>query len=190
MAAPILKHISPKEYLDMEVSAEEKHEYFDGEVVAMAGARENHIAITANLTGELHSYLKSNPCRVFPNELRVATPSSTSYMYPDVAIVCGKMEKKDGEFDTCTNPSVIIEVMSESTRNRDMGYKFFYYQQIPSLKEYILVDSLNYYVTIIRRQKDDSWKFDTTTDITTSLDIRTISVSIPLTDVYDKVSLP
>jgi len=71
-----------------------------------------------------------------------------------------------------------------------MGYKFFYYQQIPSLKEYILVDSLNYYVAVIRRQQDDSWKFDTTTDINAPLNIRTIDLSVPLTDVYYKVSLP
>lgn len=100
------------------------------------------------------------------------------------------MEKADAEFDTCTNPSVIIELMSESTRDRDMGYKFFYYQQIPSLKEYILVDSTNYYVAVIRRQQDDSWKFDTTDDINSSLDIHTIGLSIPLTDVYYKLSLP
>lgn len=190
MAAPVLKHISPKEYLDMEVVAEEKHEYFDGEVVAMAGARENHNRIVANLIGEIHNKLKGKTCDVFPSDLRIKTPSSNSYLYPDLSIVCGDVEKKEGEFDTCSNPSVIIEVMSESTRDRDMGYKFFYYQQIPSLKEYILVDSLNYYAAIIRRQQDDSWKFDTTTDIHSSLEIRTISLSIPLTDVYYKVSLP
>ncbi len=190
MAAPALKYITPKEYLQMEILAYEKHEYFDGQVVAMAGAREAHNRIVANVIGELHAHLKGKTCDVFPSDLRIATPSSNSYMYPDVSIVCGDIKKKDGEFDTCTNPTVIIEVMSDSTRDRDMGYKFFYYQQIPSLKEYILIDSLTYFTETIYRQPDDSWKFDTVNDINSAVTVRSIDITLPLADIYYKVSLP
>ena len=188
MAVPALKYITPNSYLEAEVKAAEKHEYFDGNVVAMAGAREAHNDIVANFIGELHAFLKGKSCKVFPSDCRVSTPSSNSYMYPDVSIVCNETEKRENEFDTVTNPSVIIEVLSDSTRNKDRGYKFFYYQQIPSLKEYILVDSTSYFVQCVYRQPDDSWKFHTIEDINACIAIRTIGLSLPLSDIYDHVS--
>jgi len=187
MAAPAIKYISPQDYLALEVVAEEKHEYFDGQVVAMAGAKEAHIRIAANLMLRIGIYLDGQSCDVFAADLRISTPSANSYMYPDLTIVCGDMEKKNNEFDACTNPSVIIEVMSESTRDRDMGYKFFYYQQIPSLKEYILIDSITHHAIVIHRQADDSWKFSNTTDINASISIQTIGLSVPMADIYAKV---
>lgn len=187
MAATALKYISPKEYLEAEVLADEKHEYFDGHIITMAGAREAHNSIVANLIGELHVFLKGKSCKVFPSDCRVSTPSSNSYMYPDVSIVCDETEKRENEFDTVTNPSAIIEVLSDSTREKDQGYKFFYYQQIPSLKEYILVDSISYFVQCIYRQPDDSWKFDTTKDINSSIMIRSVGLVLPLKDIYDRI---
>ena len=184
MAIPALKYITPQEYLEMEAHADEKHEYFDGKVIAMSGTKEAHSRIVVNLIGEIGGFLKGKACDVFPSDLRIATPSSNSYMYPDVSIVCGDIEKKDGEFDTCVNPSVIIEVMSESTRDKDRGYKYFYYQQIQSVKEYILVDSAGYFVQSVYKQPDDSWKFGTTEDINMSLNIHTIGLSLPLNDIY------
>jgi len=188
MAATALKFITPQEYLEAEVLADEKHEYFDGHIITMAGARDAHNRIVANLLGAIHSFLKSKTCDVFPSDLRIATPSSNAYMYPDVSIICGEVEKKDGEFDTCTNPSVIIEVMSDSTKDKDRGYKFFYYQQIPSVKEYILVDSISCFVQSIRRQQDDSWKFETIEDIKSSLIISTIGLLLLVSDIYYRVA--
>jgi len=188
MAAPAIKFISLQDYLAMEAVAEEKHEYFEGQVVAMAGAKEAHIRVASNLMREIGVYVKGSSCDVFAADLRVSTPSATSYMYPDLTIICGDMEKKNNEFDTCTNPVVVIEIMSETTRDRDMGYKFFYYQQIPSLKEYILIDSTSYHAVIIRRQADDSWKFINITDTGSLLEIQTIGLSVSLADIYAKVS--
>jgi len=188
MAATALKYISPKEYLEAEVLADEKHEYFDGNIVAMAGAREAHNRIVANLMRDIGVFLKGKGCDLFPSDLRIATPSANSYMYPDASIVCGDIEKKDGEFDVCTNPSVIIEVMSDSTRDKDRGFKFFYYQQIPSVKEYILIDSLSYYVQSIRRQQNDLWQFETIENMDVSLNIPSIGLSLPLVDIYYRVS--
>jgi Uma2 family endonuclease len=187
MGATAIKFISPREYLEAEVLADEKHEYFDGNIVAMAGAREAHNRIVANLLRDMGAFLKGKTCDVFPSDLRVATPSSNSYMYPDVSIVCGDIQKKDGEFDTCTNPSVIIEIMTDSTREKDQGYKFFYYQQIPSVKEYILIDSLSCYVQTIQKQQDGLWKFETIEHISASVAINTIGLTMPLADIYYRV---
>jgi Uma2 family endonuclease len=188
MPVTALKFITPREYLEAEVLADKKHEYFDGHVITMAGAREAHNRVVANLIAEIHGFLKTKSCDVFPSDLRIATPASNAYMYPDVSIVCGQAQMKDGEFDTCTNPSVIIEVMSDSTRDNDRGYKFFYYQQIPSVKEYILIDSISRFAECIRRREDGSWKFEQETGINASITIHTIGLTLSLQDIYYRVS--
>ena len=188
MAFPADKHISPEEYLEIEINAQDKHEYSDGQVIAIAGATENHNRIVANLIGELHSFLKGKDCDVFPSDLRVTTPLLSSYMYPDVSIVCGDVEKRDGQFDTIANPSVVIEVMSPSTQERDLGFKFWYYLQIPSLKEYILIDGADYSARTIIKQKDDSFKVFNVEGVGTTLTINTIGMELPLADIYRKVS--
>ena len=186
MAYPATKFISPEEYLEAERTAFEKHEYFRGEVVAMAGATERHNRIVANLIGEIHAFLKGKDCDVFPSDLRVATPLFTSYMYPDVSIVCGNVEKHEGSFDTITNPSVIIEVMSPSTMERDLGFKFWYYMQIPALKEYILVDTNTYSVKSITRQKDGLFMFSNMDGTEGMLTIHSIGMELPFRDIYYK----
>ena len=188
MAYPAGKQVSPQEYLEIEINAEDKHEYFDGQVVAMAGATEIHNRIVANLIGELHNFLKDKDCDVFPSDLRVTTPLLSSYMYPDVSIVCGHVEKRDDQFDTITNPSVIIEVMSPSTQERDLGYKFWYYLQIPSLKEYILIDSQTHSVKTITKQGDNFFKTFDINDVNSCLTISTIGMTLPLNDIYRRVS--
>lgn len=189
MAFPAGKHISPEEYLEIEINAIEKHEYFDGQVIAMAGATENHNRIVANLIGELHNFLKGRDCDVFPSDLRVTTPLLSSYMYPDVSIVCGDLEKKENQFDTVTNPSVIIEVMSPSTQERDLGFKFWYYLQIPTLREYIIIDGSSYSARTIIKQQDDSFKVFNVEGATGSLFISTIGMDLPMADIYRKVPL-
>lgn len=188
MAIPANKHTTPELYLQMELNADEKHEFFDGEIVAMAGASEAHNRIVANLIGEIHNHLKGKDCDVFPSDMRVTTPMLSSYMYPDISIVCGDIEKQPEQFDTLLNPSVIIEVMSPSTKERDMGLKFWYYLQIPALKEYILVDTLSYSIKKIIRQQDGSFLTSDVTGIDKMLDINSINIHLPLADIYRKVT--
>ena len=109
-------------------------------------------------------------------------------MYPDVSIVCGNIEKRYGEFDTITNPAVIIEVMSPSTRERDLGFKFWYYLQIPSLKEYILVDAQSFSVKMITRQSDGLFETSELSGLHTDFIINAIGMTIPLQDIYRKIS--
>jgi len=188
MAYPAPKHISPEEYLTMERNSAEKHEYFNGEIVAMAGATEEHNLIVSNLVGELHRFLKGKTCRVYPSDLRVSSPLFSSYMYPDVSIVCGETEKKEHDFDTLTNPTVVFEVMSRSTEQSDRGYKYFFYQKIPSLKEYILIDSNSYHAEIITLQDDRSWKMTEVDGLNEALYITSIDMQLALKDIYDRVS--
>jgi Uma2 family endonuclease len=189
MALPAFKYATPEEYLEMEKDALEKHEYFKGEVVAMAGASEAHARISRNLVGELHNYLKGKSCEVFGSDYRVTTPLFDSYMYPDAMIVCGPTQKKKDTFDTLTNPSVIIEILSPSTHQYDKAKKLLYYLQIPSLKEYIVVDTSKYSVATFRRTDDGTWDISTTEDIRASHTVNTIGLQLPLKDIYYMVSL-
>ena len=188
MAFPASDQVNHEAYLAMEINADEKHEYFDGRVIAMAGATEIHNRIVANLIGELHSFLKGKYCDVFPSDLRVTTPLFSSYMYPDVSIVCGDPDKPEGQFDTITNPSVVIEVMSPSTQDRDLGFKFWHYLQIPSLKEYILVDAASYSIRTIIKQGDNSFTTTNVQGLASTFSIQTIDLELPLSAIYRKVT--
>jgi Uma2 family endonuclease len=189
MAYPALKYVSPEEYLEMERNSVEKHEYFNGEVVAMAGNTQNHNRIVNNIIGELHRFLKGKECESYPSDFRVATPLFQSYMYPDVTVVCGETELKENHFDTLTNPTVVIEVMSKTTEQNDRGYKYFYYQKIPSLKEYILIDSNSYHAEIISLDDDRRWGMTEISGISETLVINSIGMHLPMKDIYDRVSL-
>jgi Uma2 family endonuclease len=188
MGFPSFKYTTPEAYLTMEMNAPEKHEYFEGSVYAMAGATDDHIFIVDNLTSEIKSFLKGKDCKSYSSELRVTTPHFESYMYPDVSIICGKAEKKAGVFNTATNPSVIIEVTSRSTEKYDRGYKQIYYLQIPSLKEYIIIDSLKCKAEINRKQENGTWEKIVTDDMEDSIFIETINMKLPMKDIYFEVS--
>jgi len=187
MAAPVLKHISASDYLELERSSKEKHELFQGKIVAMAGASISHNRIVSNIIGDLNGFLKGKGCEVFPSDLRVHIPSSESFTYPDVTIIGGKPEMVDDKQDTVKNPTVIIEVMSPSTEQYDRGTKFFYYMQIPTLGEYFLIDSTKVFAQTIRKQADASWKFDELKNENDQLIFTSITHQILLKEIYENV---
>ena len=182
--APKYNYISPQEYLAIERAAEYKNEYYHGQILAMSGASLNHNRIDGNLIANIGNFLKGKNCRVLPSNMRITTPSCDSYMYPDASIVCGKPQLEDDQFDTLLNPSVIFEILSPSTRSIDKGRKFFFYQQIPSLKEYIMIDSLKRFIQVARKQANDSWKFENMDETHTILHIQTIDFQLPLSEIY------
>jgi len=189
MVYPAHEYISPDDYLAIEVRAERKHEYFDGRIYAMAGASMNHNFIVANLTKRLNIFLDNKGCDVFGSDLRVTTPSFDSFMYPDITILCDEVKGKDDNTDTLVNPTVIIEVMSPSTKGYDIAFKFHYYKQIPSLREYILVDSTRNFVQVNKRNADNSWAEPLSIiDNDGILPIEHIGFKVALADIYHKVS--
>ncbi|MDB5208845.1 MAG: hypothetical protein JWR72_3920 [Flavisolibacter sp.] len=190
MASPALNYVSVEDYLLQEEAAEEKHEYVGGNIVAMAGASREHNQIVSNLIREVGSFFKGKGCDIFPSDFRVTTPTAKSYFYPDATIVCGATQMQPDIFDTLLNPVVIFEVISEGTEKIDRGYKFFYYQQIPSLQEYILIDSREYAIEVIRRQSDGLWKFDKYALADKQLHLASINYILSFADVYYRVQLP
>ena len=189
MPSPVKNYITVEEYFLLEEASPEKHEYLEGKIIAVAGATKEHNQIVANLMREIGSFLKGKDCDIFPSDFRVATPSAENYFYPDATIVCGEILLQPEVFDTLLNPVVIFEVMSEGTKANDRGYKFFSYQLIPSLKEYVLIDSTQYAVDMIRKQSDGSWTFEKFSSRDGSIMLQSIGFNLSFNDLYYKVFL-
>lgn len=178
-------NLTPAEYLAMERSSLDiKHEFFDGELFAMVGAKINHIRINANLTGELRNKFKSNKssCEVLPNDMRVKIENG--YVYPDIVISCGDPKFEDNEFDTLTNPIVIMEILSDSTEAFDRGKKFAFYRAIPTLQAYILVSQDEYHVEQFIRRDNGKWEYCSIKGIDQILKIESVNCELPLSEIY------
>jgi Uma2 family endonuclease len=187
--APKYNYISPEEYLEMERADENKNEYYHGQVLAMSGTSLKHTVIEGNVIIDIGSFLKGKACKILTSSIRVGTPSHDSYMYPDASIVCGDPELEDDKFDTLTNPSVIFEILSPSTNSIDKGRKFSFYQAIPSLQEYIMIDSVKKLIQIARKQSDNSWQIEILNEKNDSLFIRTINYHLTFEKIYESTGL-
>jgi len=183
------KRISVDEYLAVERLSENKHEYFAGQIFAMAGASYAHTVIAANCAGELRDSLRHTDCNVASADLRVRTVSSL-YTYPDVTVVCGKPQFDDEEKDTLTNPVILVEVLSRSTEGYDRGQKFLNYRSIPSLREYVLISQRQMLVEHFLRQPNGQWVLTTYNSPESSIVFPTLNVSVPIANLYLKVQLP
>lgn len=181
------KYYSIEEYLEQERAATEKHEYYRGEIFAMSGATLRHNRIQMNFLIEVGNHLKGKQCDVFGSDLRVHIPHNTLFTYPDALIVCDEPELLNKHFDTILNPTVIVEILSKSTQNYDRGDKFKLYRDIPSLKEYILINSEAFGVEHCTKQTDATWVLEEVSQLSDVLYISSISFSLPLTKLYNGV---
>lgn len=136
MVAPRHK-LSPTEYLAWERGQPTKHEYFRGDVFAMAGASPRHNALCSNINRVLHERLRPRGCYVFTSDQRIGVDHSERYVYPDLSIVCGTPNVETD--DVITNPTIIVEVLSLTTEQNDRGSKWQSYQALESLTDYVLV---------------------------------------------------
>jgi len=188
-APKLYKQFMTSEYLEWERQQEYKNEYHNGEIVAMSGASIAHNFIHSNLLTAIGSHLKDKDCNVFTSELRIEVKAKESYFYPDITIVCGELETVDDKFDMIKNPTVIIEILSPSTEQYDVKRKKFFYMQMPSLKEYIMVDSTSVSVDILRRGNGNKWENEILINKDSSLYIQTIDLIIPIFEIYKNVKL-
>jgi Uma2 family endonuclease len=186
-AQPILKYTA-EEYLELEETSLEKNEFYKGEIFAMAGGSIEHNQITRNTMTVVDSYLNKNgKCQIFPSDLKIHAITNSLYTYPDLSIVCGKIETLPNKKNIVTNPSVLIEVLSETTQDYDRGAKFKLYRDIESLKEYILISSLEILVEKYEKQDNGSWtlyEFKNEADV---FKISSIGLSITVNVLYRNV---
>ena len=177
---------TPEEYLASERKATLKSEYINGEILAMSGASNAHNLITLDIGTELNIQLRARECLVYTNDMRVRTSPMGSYFYPDVVVVCGEPQFEDNVFDTLLNPILVMEVLSPSTEVYDKGEKFRHYQELASLREYILVSQDRVRVEHYRLTKTQ-WvqtEFRAPEDV---LPLASIGCELPLQDIYRRV---
>lgn len=182
-------YITPETYIASERRAKVKSEYIHGEIFAMSGASNAHNIITVEITTELNVQLRPRGCFVYSGDMRVKTSRTGSYFYPDVAVVCDKPRFEDNAFDTLLNPILIVEVLSPPTETYDRGEKFAHYQELASLREYILVSQDRIHVEHFRLT-EMQWvckAFHAPEDV---LSLDTIECQLPLRDIYTRITFP
>jgi Uma2 family endonuclease len=176
-----------EEYLKFEADSPEKHEYYRGEIFAMAGAGENHNIIQTNLILSLGNRLKGKPCRPFGSDFRMHIPENSLFTYPDLSVLCGNFPSSGKELHK--RPVVIIEILSESTKNYDRGDKFRLYRDIPTLREYILVDSENIFIEAFRINEKGNWELQVYRTAENDLTIPSLELTIPMQEIYADTDL-
>ena len=187
MLQPAIKYLTPEEYLALEEAAEFKSEYYQGEIFNMAGASTNHNRIIRNVLSKMHPVLMNTKCEAFMNDIRVWIASKELFTYPDILVVCNKLEYYPDRNDTITNPKIIIEVLSESTENYDRGKKFLFYRSIPTFREYILIDQYSVHIEQFYIGTDGNWILKEYDDLNAVLKLTQIDFQIPFADIYSQV---
>ena len=180
--------MTTEEYLKFERASEIRHEYYDGEIFAMTGAKVNHNRIASNINRFLGNQLADRSCDVFLSDMRVKIQGVDKYTYPDVVVVCGDLELEDDKFDTLLNRVIIIEILSNSTELYDRGEKFAHYRLISSLQEYIIVSQYHCKVEKFIRGDDGIWRIlDPYTNIDTKIKLESIDCQLFLSEIYHRV---
>lgn len=190
MSSPARARLTPEEYLEIERKADLKSEYLSGEMFALAGTTAAHALIVTNVISALHDQVKDRPCTVYSTDLRVRVSESGLYTYPEVFVICGPPEFIDAHLDTVTNPKLIVEVLSESTRDYDRGRKFEQYRSLGSFEEYVLIAQERCHVEHFVRRPDGSWVLTETSDADGELELSSIGCALKVSEIYDKVQLP
>ncbi len=183
------KFYSIEEYLQMENEAVEKHEYYKGEIFAMSGAGARHNIISINIIASLYNALKCKSCQPYGSDMRIHIPRNTLFTYPDISVICGDIINADEDENTATNPTVIFEILSPSTRNYDRGLKFMLYRAIPTLKEYILAEAESIHVEQFAINKEGLWQLKEFSGIEDELILESLDVNLQLKDIYDRCKL-
>ncbi len=184
------------EYLALEREAEERHEYLDGLIYAMAGESGEHGDISQNISAELHTQLKGKKCRARSKDTKVRSgplpkqkyATKGLYSYPDVLVICDEPEYLDEYRDVVTNPKVIVEVLSSTTEKFDRGEKFDRYDNWnPTLSDYLLVSQEQPRIEHYIRQTDGTWTRVVYRGLKSKVVLKSIGCTLKLADIYDRI---
>ncbi len=182
------RYFTEEQYLALEETAEYKSEYLDGEIIPMTGGSTDHNQIAGNLYIALSLALKKRNYRIFIGDVRLWVPKVRLNTYPDVMVILGEPEYHNNRTDMITNPQVIVEVLSKSTKNYDRGDKFTFYKTLPSFREYILIDQTKIKVEQYSKTENKRWLYCEYDEEDTALVFNSFQVEVPLSDVYEQVN--
>jgi len=161
-----------------------------GDLLAMSGASYRHNIIFSNLFSGIAFRIKGKSCQPFGPDMRINIPENTLYTYPDISIFCGELQSTPQDEDTVVQPTVLIEILSPSTKNNDQGEKFRLYRDIPSLKEYILVDTDLVRIYAFRINSGGHWELEEYKSLKDQLSLVSIEGIIPIADIYERTKIP
>lgn len=195
---PYPRKLTIEEYLEIERTSVEKHDYRDGEliainqIIAMAGGMPMHSLTIANTISTLSSRARGGPCRVFDSNLRIGILSKARLMYPDISVICGELlyDPRDKGMTTVTNPRVIVEVLSPGTEDYNRTDKFDRYREIDSFEEYVLISYAAPRVETYRRRSDGGWTFDVFIGLDATAMVTSLGIEVPLREIYAGVEFP
>jgi len=175
---------SAEDYLTWEEAQAEKHEFVAGEVFAMVGARQDHVIVSGNIFAALKQRLRGSPCRPYVADLKLNVEAADAFFYPDVMVSCHPGDLANQQF--IANPSLIVEVLSESTADYDRGGKFVVYRKLESLREYLIVDIDARRVECFRRTADNDWLLhDYVGEVTCEL--TSLGIQIPMFEIFEDI---
>jgi Uma2 family endonuclease len=180
--------ITAKEYLEGEPLADIRHEYIEGEVVAMAGAGDAHVKVTLNTALLLKYQLRGTGCSTYVTDMKVRIADDEAFFYPDVMVTCDPDDQLPEQNYIKNSPKLIIEVLSPSTENKDRGKKFILYRKLSSLEEYVLIDPREYYVELYCKQDDNRWVMLTFDKSDAVIEFKSIQMTFNLIDLYEDVN--
>jgi Uma2 family endonuclease len=177
------------EYLALEGASETKHEFVGGAITAMAGAKPPHNALAVNVAVVLHALVRGKGCLVLNSDQRVHVPATGLYTYPDVTVACGDRHYKQDNPPSLLNPTLLVEVTSDTSEDFDRGSKLVHYQAIPSLLEYVIVSHREPRIDHYRRLEAGQWLVTTYAADDREIALAALGGSIRLADVYGELDL-
>lgn len=179
-------YFTPENYLEIERISPIKHEYLQGQMVAMAGASKAHVIITGNLSALLVNHLRGTDCISYATDMKVRLPTLNLFYYPDLAVTCDDLDLRSDE-DFILHPKLIIEVLSDSTEAFDRGDKFADYKSNLAFEEYVLIHQKQILVERFQRKSDNLWipKIYQVGDI---VEFSSIGFTYPIAALYEKVA--
>lgn len=181
--------MSAEEYLAWEKEQLEKHEFFEGEIFAMTGAGARHNIIFKNFYRDIAGYLKGKSCQPYGSDMRIHIPENTLFTYPDISVICNEIIPSDIDEDTTILPSALIEILSPSTKNYDRGTKFKLYRDIPTLKEYVLVDTESIHIEAFRLNDAGHWELEEYKTPDAVFTMPFIGFSVSVKEIYEGTKL-
>ena len=187
MQAEEKKIYTPDEYLDFEVNSDTRHEYINREILPMTGGTPEHNEIASILNATLRMSLKGQPFSIFVADQRLWIPDRNFYTYPDVMVVPRPLQRQQGRTDTITNPVMIAEVLSKSTKSYDRDEKFSAYRTIPTFQEYLLIDQYMPHVEQYSKTDSRKWIFTEYEDIEACISLSSIACEIRVGELYDSI---
>ena len=181
------RYYTPEEYLALEESAIDKSEYHDGEIIPMTGGTANHNKIALNFCRKFPLTVNDRDYEVFINDVRLWIPLTRRYVYPDIMVIQGEPVYQENNKTIVTNPLVLLEVLSNSTKDYDRGGKFLLYRSIPEFREYILIDQYSYHIEQFAKNSKGKWELTEYDSEESVLTLESVEFQMPIREIYERI---